>query len=168
MLGYMLNFKQFLAEGVSDMRGAWYNMKSKRAFDVSSDAGPGTNDHMGFMWASEDDSNAKKLGLKPSEIQGLKVAYESGDWDDEATTAIQAIFDRGNIRLTSYKNELAIQSKEIADKYLSAIQDAIAKATWLGTNKSTKVVWSDPIEIDQVQTDIDTLLQADHVAQLKG
>ena len=105
--------------GTNTFGGWWFNHATKKLHDVSSDASGGTNDHVGFVWATGDKigkhtdySNGQKLGLAPHHVDALKRGYgfhheedhpdfATPDWDEDASEAAKELL-RKNTRVTSY------------------------------------------------------------------
>ncbi len=76
--------------------GFWFNHKASRIHDISSDFSGGTNDHVGYIWATK---NGTKLGLTPKEVAAIKASEEGGGPTSDAAAAALGKIDENNTRI---------------------------------------------------------------------
>lgn len=116
-----------------EVGGWWYHHSDGSLHDVSEDIGGGTNDHVGFLWAA--DNNGKKLGLDDHHVEALKRGYGlhvpedhpdygNGEWGDEASEAAQKLASE-NTRVMSFREKSKPHSIGIDSKSVAHAQNAL-------------------------------------------
>ena len=115
-------------------KGYWY--VGGKLHDVSSDFGGGTNDHVGFLWLSDEgQSHGREFGLTPGDIQVLRDFYESGDADADVGAVFTKVRESGAVRLRVFDQTLAVTMPWTAVGLRSA-QTAVLKAKIAGKQVS--------------------------------
>lgn len=125
---------------------AWWLTKDGEAIDISSDMGPGTNDHTGFMILPENKELAYKLGLSDKDIEVLAEFYEEGMATEEVGKACLKPFDGGAIRVRKFgAGAVAIDSKAIDEstrrkvvKFFNCVGINPVEVIWEGSGSYRK------------------------------
>ena len=130
LMDKLLNEKAYMGR-------AYWISKSGKVFDVSSDMGGGTDDHVGYLALAYGEVPFKDFGINQKDIEALKELYETGEGTPESGMAASKILKNGNIRVRAYQNEIDITSSEVVSGVAKKVMDLM-----LDKNiKAEKVVW---------------------------
>ena len=137
------------------------NPKTGQSIDITEDIGAGSNDHVGFLFASE---NGQIFGFTDEETAAIQYFYENGAEPDDADHLHRA-FDKVRqnwIRITGYGASYGVNAIDAA-RDLDAVQKFLLNQ---GVTRG-KIFYSDWYEDVQVNTDVESFLNAKRIGDLR-